>query len=93
VAEIGLADTRIVGQGGLVEQQHLRLRRQRACDLQQALLRVGQLPGVVVRPAGEADNRQRLSRALLLISASLPETERTRQFLQRYAGDTAAGRR
>ncbi len=27
--------------GRLVEQQHLRLRRQRACDLEQALLRVG----------------------------------------------------
>ena len=57
--------------GGLVEQQHIRLRRQRACDLQQALLRVGQLLGVIVRSAGKADNLQRLARVTVDLGFAL----------------------
>jgi len=46
--------------GWFIEQQDIRLRRQRSCDLQQALLRVGQLRGSIVGPADEADDVQAL---------------------------------
>ena len=77
-----LALGRVHAGGGLVEQQQARLGGQRAGDLDQPLLAVGQAGGRLVRGGVEADQPQRVHGASprrLLLAALLRQAETRRR--------------